>query len=154
MKKLEFVTWWKLWCHIESVKNGQESPLEPLCSSQALSDKHKIWKSWLLNAKLIGLYNVHCKSKHSNKTHTTSKLKYEKKSFTTNIYRPIHNIVICTFPFLSLMTFFKTIILNNFDVDVLKNTHFWSNSFIPFYECQLNETKFNKIQHDMVTTYS
>lgn len=136
MKNLELVTWWKLWCHIESVKNGQESPLEPLCFSQALSDKHRIWKSWLLDAKLIGLYNVHCNSKHLNKTDITSKLRYEKYSFTANISWPIHIIIICTLPFLSLMPFFNTIILSNFDVDVLKNTHFRCNSSIPIYECQ------------------
>jgi hypothetical protein len=70
------------------------------------------------------------------KTHTTSKLRYENNSFTTNTYQPIHIIIVCTFPSLSLMTFFNTIILSNFDVDVLKNTHFKSNSSIPIYECQ------------------
>jgi hypothetical protein len=136
MKKLELVTWWKLWCHIESVKNGQESPIEPLCFSRVLSDKHRIWKSWLLDAKLIGLYNVHCKSKHLNKTHTTSKLRYENNSFITNTYQLVHIIVVCTLPSLSLMTFFNTIILSNFNVDVLKSTHFRKNSSIPIYECQ------------------
>ncbi len=103
-----------------NVKNGQESPLEPLCSSQVLSDKHKIWKTWLLDAKFIGLYNVHCKSKHSNKTHTTSKLRYDNNSFITKTYQPFHIIVVCTLPSWSLMTFFNRIILSNFKVDVLK----------------------------------
>jgi len=136
MKKLELIIWWKSWCHVESVKNGQESPLEPLCSSQVLSDKRRIWKSWLLDAKLIGLYNVHCKSKHLDKTHTTSKLRYENNSFTTKIYQPFHIIVVFTLPSWSLMTFFNKIILSNFNVDVLKNTHFRRNSSIPIYECQ------------------
>jgi len=81
---------------------------------------------------------------------TNSRAKFIVATFDQNNHQEIHIIAIYKPPFLSLMTFLSTIqklisnsstichtiILGEFNVDVLQKQTLKNNTFIPIYECE------------------